>query len=261
MAGLTQQILELAQKGPASVFDPIALRVGIDLDLVDIALAHGELITLDEFAVKTKANPYLLQRVIRLLIPLNIFAEPTPGTYATTPLSPSLATGAPSKPSIIRMIHIYRTTPMIPDYLAANNYQNLVFAYDGPFNFAHDWYKGNYFDFMVLPGNERLSAAFNKAMEMQKGHEDVGFQSQYLADERKVHSDPECILFVDGWRRSRPSRITSVEAKLDWLMFCLGALERTEKQWAELADSVGMKVNGIWLDDGAFIGILELGKK
>lgn len=56
---------------------------------------------------------------------------------------------------------------------------------------------------------------------------------------------------------------TAVDAKMDWHMMSIGALERTEKQWYELAESAGLKVNGVWWEE-ADLGrkaLIELGKK
>jgi hypothetical protein len=47
-------------------------------------------------------------------------------------------------------------------------------------------------------------------------------------------------------------------------MMNLGAMDRTKKQWRELAESVGLSVNGIWwaeesAEDFGRSGIIELG--
>jgi hypothetical protein len=39
----------------------MALRLAIDLDLIDIALAHNGPVTLGDFAQKSKADPNLLR--------------------------------------------------------------------------------------------------------------------------------------------------------------------------------------------------------
>lgn len=55
------------------------------------------------------------------------------------------------------------------------------------------------------------------------------------------------------------------EAKMDWHLLNLGALERTEEQWRELAASAGLQVNGIWWEeDGSMNGkraLIECGLK
>jgi hypothetical protein len=57
--------------------------------------------------------------------------------------------------------------------------------------------------------------------------------------------------------------VEGLQAKMDWHMMNLGALERTEKQWGELAESVGLKVNGLWWEKGGLgkQGLIELGLK
>lgn len=52
------------------------------------------------------------------------------------------------------------------------------------------------------------------------------------------------------------------EAKMDWHMMNLSAMERTERQWAELAASVGLKINGVWWEEegAGRRGLLEMGK-
>ena len=60
--------------------------------------------------------------------------------------------------------------------------------------------------------------------------------------------------------------IAHLEAKMDWHMLNMGALERTEKQWADLADSVGLEIKGIWMQGKAEDplgrrGLIEMGKK
>jgi hypothetical protein len=47
-------------------------------------------------------------------------------------------------------------------------------------------------------------------------------------------------------------------ATMGWHMMTMRALEQTEKQWAALGDSVGLKVNGIWRDTEGVIGTRSL---
>jgi hypothetical protein len=294
-----------------------------------------------------------------MLVALNVFTSPTPTTYATTPVSPILATGSLMKGGVVHMTHLFRTVASMPDYFAANGYRNPTDALDAPFNFAHDCKGSTYFEFLARPGNERLSETFNETMELQKSSEDVEFMKSYPAAERLNITDPERVLFVDvggsmghqvrkfgekypelkgklvledlpqvvdkavdvpssiikvghdfftpqpdvvkgakayyvrmvlhDWPEKQAVKILSnivdvmasdsvilihesilpetgvghLEAKLDWHMMNLGASERTEKQWSALADSVGLKVNGIWWEEQGLgrRGLIELGKK
>jgi hypothetical protein len=44
-----------------NIYDPIVIRLAVDLNLVDIALAHGGPITLGVLAEKSGAEPALLR--------------------------------------------------------------------------------------------------------------------------------------------------------------------------------------------------------
>ena len=50
-----------------------------------------------------------------------------------------------------------------------------------------------------------------------------------------------------------------IPAQLDMtMMVCLGAMERSEKQWHELVGSAGLKIEKIWTDASDADGIIEL---
>ncbi|KAH7076143.1 S-adenosyl-L-methionine-dependent methyltransferase, partial [Paraphoma chrysanthemicola] len=325
-----------------SLYDPIVIRLAVDLNLVDIALGHGGPISLNSLAEKSGAEADLLQRMLRILVPLNIFAEPSPGIYTTTSLAPVFSSASPATSAAIHLTHMYAGIAAIPEYLAENGYKNPTDAHDAPFNLAFDFKGKTYFDLMAQPGNERLADAFNKTMEMNKSQDDAKFINSYPAAERLKQDDPDRVLFVDiggslGHQVRKfaetypslagklvledlpevieqaidvPSSITKIghdfftpqpasvkhakafylrmilhdwpekqarsilshivdvmaddsvvlihevimpeagvghqDATMDWHMFVIGSLERTQKQWTELADSVGLKVNGIW---------------
>tara|TARA_R110002003_G_scaffold252_2_gene17834 strand:+ start:3560 stop:4456 length:897 start_codon:yes stop_codon:yes gene_type:complete len=297
--------------------------------------------------------------MLRILVHLNVFAESSPGTYTTTSFSPVLSSASPFPSGVIHLSHLYTSIAAIPDYLAQTRYKNPTDAHDAPFNLAFDCKGQTYFDWVARPGNERLSDAFNKTMEMQKSNDEAELVQSYRAASRLKQGDPERVLFVDvggsmghqvrkfaekypslagrlvledlpqvvekavdvpasitkighdfftpqpalvrnakafylkmilhDWPEKQARIILShivdvmaddsvvliheailpetgvshIDAKMDWHMFNMGALERTEKQWAELADSVGLKVNGIWWEEEGMgrRGLMELSKK
>lgn len=264
------------------------------------------------------------------------------------------------KEAIVHLTHLYHSIAVMPEYFAANGYQNPKDAYDGPFNLAENCKGETYFTWVHEPGRERLAQAFNATMELQKGQDDAAFIETYPAQERLKIDDAERVLFVDvggnlGHQARKfhekypslpgklivedlpqvvdkavdlPESITKVghdfftpqpdivkgakafylrmvlhdwpemqartilshivnamaddsvvlihegilpetdvdefNAKMDWHMMNMSALERTEKQWRELADSVGLEIKGIWLEGGQEIGrrgLIEMGKK
>ncbi|KAF2030729.1 S-adenosyl-L-methionine-dependent methyltransferase [Setomelanomma holmii] len=392
MADLAQQLLDAASKGPTglaetdrlallqastklsealenplekffrlfmAIYDPINMRLAVDLNLVDIVLGHNGPISLEELAQKSKCDPNLLQRILRMLVPLGVFVSPTPSTCAPTPFTPVLSSASPFPSAIIHFTHLYTSISAIPDYLAQTGYKNPTDAHDAPFNLAFNCKGSTYFDFVARSGNERLGDAFNKTMEMQKSKDEAELVRSYPAVDRLKQDDPERVLFVDvggnvghqvknfgekysslpgklvledlpqvvdkavdlppsiakighdfftpqpeavkgakafylkmilhDWPEKQAKIILShivdvmaddsvvlvheallpetgvshLDAKMDWHMFNMGALERTEKQWAELADSVGLKINGVWWEDQGLgrRGLIEMSAK
>lgn len=85
----------------------------------------------------------------------------------------------------------------MPDYFAANGYQNPVDARDGPFAFAYQCKGETYFDYLSRSGNERMATAFNETMALQKSGEEVTFVSSYPVRERLSINESERVLFVD----------------------------------------------------------------
>lgn len=60
------------------------------------------------------------------------------------------------------------------------------------------------------------------------------------------------------------SGLANMEAKMDWHMLNMSAQERTEKQWARLAESSGLEMKEVWFDEvGNFgsRGVMEMVKK
>jgi hypothetical protein len=84
---------------------------------------------------------------------------------------------------------------------------------------------------------------------------------QILENIRDVMADDSVVLVHEAILPNM--EVGHMEAKLDWHMMNLGALERNEQQWGELAESVGLKINGIWLEEEGFgrRGVIEMGKK
>jgi hypothetical protein len=295
-----------------------------------------------------------------MLVPLGVFAEPTPSTYAPTPFTPVLSSASPFPSAILHFTHLYTSIAAIPSYFEQNGYKNPTDAHDAPFNLAFDCKGTTYFDWVVQPGRERLGDAFNKTMEMQKSNDEAELVKSYPAAERLKQDDPERVLFVDvggnvghqvqkfsekysnllpgklvledlpqvvekaidlppnitkighdfftpqpdavkgakafyikmvlhDWPEKQAkvilehivhvmaedsvvlvheallpeSGVSHLDAKMDWHMLNMGALERTQTQWKELAESVGLKINGVWWEDQGMgrRGMIEMGKK
>ncbi|KAF3036815.1 hypothetical protein E8E12_006039 [Didymella heteroderae] len=182
-----------------ALYDPIVIRIAVDLKLVDIALAHGNPITAAELARQSKADVELIHRLLRLLVPIQIFIEDASAkekTYIAAPFGHALATGSPLRSAILHFSQVFVSTAAMPDYFAARGYSNPSSALDSPFTFAYNCKGSTYFDFLARPGQEEMSRAFNETMALQRLNEEPGFVADYLVERLKIE-DPRRVLFVD----------------------------------------------------------------
>lgn len=284
----------------------------------------------------------------------------SPKKYTLCPFGHLLITGSPLRSAVLHFSHCFPAIASVPDYFAANGYQNPVDARHGPFSFAYRCEGETYFDYLGKPENARMSTAFNETMAMQKTGEETTFVTSYPVSERLSIDDLERVLFVDvgggvghqlikfrerakelkgklavedlpavleeanelpqdvvkvghdffqpqpqsvkgakafylrmilhDWPQMQAETIlknivevmaedsvvlihevilpeTDVghfEAKMDWHLLNLAALERTEEQWHALAASVGLEVQGIWWEEEGSKGrraLIECGLK
>lgn len=340
-------------------YDPISIRIALDLNLFDVAVEHGGPMSLSELASKTKADEAFLLRVMRMLVSLGYFTQPTPTTYAATPLAATLVSASPLAAGMEHFTDVYPAIAAMPRYFASHGYTSPTDATDAPVSLGYG-HKGGWFDLLAAPGNERLAAVFNTTMTLQRSNADATWSvSGYPAYERLKNEDPERVVFADigggvghqlvkfqaqfpdlkgkllledlpsvvetatslpadvikvahsffeaqpdalkgakayymrtilhDWPQKQAQVIlenlrdamsddsvilvhesvlleegfTPIDAKLDWHMMSIGALERTERQWHELAASAGLKVNGVWWEEGDLgkKALIELGKK
>lgn len=80
--------------GLLDLVTPIAVRVAVTLRLPDL-VAEGRT-TAAKLAEASRADPHALAVLLRYLSTKDVFAEPSPGEFALTPLSEPLVAGHPS---------------------------------------------------------------------------------------------------------------------------------------------------------------------
>ncbi|KAF1357755.1 S-adenosyl-L-methionine-dependent methyltransferase [Lizonia empirigonia] len=191
-----------------SLYDPIAIRIGVDLNLIDIALANNGPITAAALAEKSKADIELIHRILRLLVSTEVFtltATEPEKQYTPAPFGHALATGSPLRSAVLHFSQLMPATAFMPDYFAKNGYTNPSDARTGPFSFAYQCNGESYFDFIARPGAEsaRMATAFNETMALQKAGEEETFVTSYPVSTRLAPSSSSAasaasrILFVD----------------------------------------------------------------
>ncbi|KAG9195741.1 hypothetical protein G6011_00862 [Alternaria panax] len=228
---LTQNILDLASKGPAgleeadrlallqasekltlalehpvwrsfcvissySIYEPIVITIAVDLKLADIVIAHNGPITAVELAEKSKADLRLIQRILRLLVP-EVFTPAatattdSPPQYTLTAFGRALATDSPIRSAVIHYSYHSRLAAKLPITSPQTDTNTL------PFVNAYGCKGETYFDFMNKPENVRMFNAFNVTMTLRKPGEQDTLVASYPVKERLAISDPEGVLFID----------------------------------------------------------------
>ncbi|KAJ4369437.1 hypothetical protein N0V86_009271 [Didymella sp. IMI 355093] len=182
-----------------ALYDPVAIRIAVDLKLVDIALDHGSPITTAEFATQSKADVDLIERLLRLLVHVEIFNEDVSAkkkTYTVTSFGHALSTGSPLRSAVLHFSQVLVSTASMPGFFASTNYLNPSSALNSPFTFAYNCKGSTYFEFLARPGQEEMSRAFNETMALQRLNEEPGFMASYPVERLKIEN-PQRVLFVD----------------------------------------------------------------
>ncbi|KZM26887.1 hypothetical protein ST47_g1958 [Ascochyta rabiei] len=199
---------------------PIVIRIAVDLNLVDTALAHERPMTAAELAEKSNADvelkrsdfsnapkqppPDVVQIVsLGLLVILDVFHRRQPGRQETTYHS--------------------RLWPRSRSRLAPQQRRAAT---------------------IVLHASHGIHAVLLRAQRITKPPWTRGtgpFPGAHPMARDSVLRIHEVILLETGTGH--------FEAKLDWHLMNLGALKRTETRWRELVTRVGLRVSDVWWEE------------
>ncbi|ORY11840.1 S-adenosyl-L-methionine-dependent methyltransferase [Clohesyomyces aquaticus] len=176
-----------------SIYESAAVRLAIDLKLLDIAVPAGRSLTSPEIAEKAGADVQLVGRILRMLAAVSLLTETAPDTFAAKPLAGAFCTGSPLREGIIHLSSHASAAGQLPDYFAKNGYKNPGDAFNGPWQYAQKTNK-HYFDW--LSGHPDLQHAFNVVMGISRIGQ-VDWFEYYPVEEKLKVSSPEQILLVD----------------------------------------------------------------
>ncbi|KAM0809000.1 putative S-adenosyl-L-methionine-dependent methyltransferase [Seiridium cardinale] len=175
----------------------MGLRLAVDMGVFDAAArlcADAKAVSLADLASETKVDELLLLRVMRVLVGLNVFAEPCVGSYEPLPLAAAYTSKSPLSSAVIHVSHFYTILAQLPEYFGEKGWKNPGDVYDGPFQFAMHT-KEHYFDFLAK--TPYYQKAFNEVMTLayrRKGNNWFTFYP--VAEKLQVKDDSE-VLLVD----------------------------------------------------------------
>ncbi|KAF2649916.1 S-adenosyl-L-methionine-dependent methyltransferase [Lophiostoma macrostomum CBS 122681] len=172
-------------------FESVALRLAIDMKLIDQGVAAGSEITAETLASGGGADVLLVSRIMRLLVAMKVFAETGPQTYIAKPLARTWALGSPLRDAAIHVSTQLPPVSFLPQYFEEKGYNNPADAFDGPFQYAHKS-KEKFFDW--LSERPRNQDAFNTTMRIQRMERGEDWFDYYPVEEKFLpHSDIQIV--------------------------------------------------------------------
>ncbi|KAL4797715.1 S-adenosyl-L-methionine-dependent methyltransferase [Aspergillus venezuelensis] len=149
----------------------------------------------NSIASKTKADPLLIFRIMRVLVGMRIFTEKGIQTYEVTPIAKAYVTGSPFKNMAIHLSSHAPVPALLPNYFHEKGYTIPVDTLNGPFQYAMRTDK-QYFEW-VAP-QPRLQAAFNTVMATNPGNIGQNWFEYYPVAEKLAVSNPSTdVVIVD----------------------------------------------------------------
>ncbi|KAF2875895.1 S-adenosyl-L-methionine-dependent methyltransferase [Massariosphaeria phaeospora] len=171
-------------------FESVSLRLAVDMQLIDQAMASKGPVTANELSLASGADAILVVRIMRMLVAMGIFNAEKP-SYTCKPLfdlpcatkSTHFPYGASQIPPIV----------FLPEYFEQKGYKNPTDADGGSFQFTYQS-KQHFFDW--LSARPRLQGAFNTTMGIQRMERGETWLDYYPV-EGKLRANADGILLVD----------------------------------------------------------------
>ncbi|KAL9088464.1 MAG: hypothetical protein Q9165_006188 [Trypethelium subeluteriae] len=189
-----EAILRMAISEPAR---NTALRVAVDIGLLDHLLeGGGSPRDSTELATLCRADPVLLNRLLKHLAAMQVIGETPEGLYYPNNLTRALTKPENNGGIIWGVEGIGPTLHQLPAYLTSIGYKNPDDDVKGPWQFAH---KTDLMHWPWVAEHPRLHKAFNAYMSVhQTGGSFWADGSFYPVQERLIQgADPEGVLLVD----------------------------------------------------------------
>ncbi|KAF2737233.1 o-methyltransferas-like protein [Polyplosphaeria fusca] len=187
--------LEMLLRVMFGALESSALRLAVDMKFIDTALAKQGPVTAKELAEVVRADELLVVRIMRMLVPMGIFAAAGEDAYTVVPLAAAFSTDSPLRQGVVHVASQLPAIANLPEYLENSGYKNPSDAYDGPWQFSTKS-KQHYFEW--LAGRPRIQEAFNATMaisRMQRGQEWFEF---YPVQERLLDKKSQVVMVDIG---------------------------------------------------------------
>lgn len=184
----------------------ITVRLAVDLKLFDaIAKRTSESedgkVRVGQLSEDVKADPKLVGRIMKSLVPLDILKQDTSDTFSSTPFAAAYVSTSWMSAAVIFFTHLSLFVAQLPEYFKQKGWKNPDDIDDSPFNFALGSKRG-YFDYMAA--NPYYQDAFDTVMASPYRRDEKSWLDFFPVEEKlQVQSASEVLLVDVGGGRGK----------------------------------------------------------
>ncbi|KAF9889280.1 hypothetical protein FE257_007388 [Aspergillus nanangensis] len=177
----------------------ITVRLAVDLKLFDaIAKLSSESedskVRVGQLAEDVQADPKLVGRIMRSLVPLDILKQHTSDTFSPTPCTAAYISSCWMSGAVIFFTHLFLFVSQLPEFFQQKGWKNPDDIDDSPFNFALGS-KAGYFEY--LSSKPYYQNAFDTVMASPYRREEKSWLDFFPVEEKLHGQSPSDVLLVD----------------------------------------------------------------
>ncbi|CAI7648734.1 unnamed protein product [Penicillium glandicola] len=177
----------------------IAVRLAVDLKLFDaIAKRASEdedgKVRVGQLSEDVKADPKLVGRIMRSLVPLDILKQHTSDTFSSTRFTLAYVSTSWMSAAVIFFTHMFLFVSQLPEYFKEKGWKTPDDIDDSPWNFAVGS-KSGYFNYMA--SKPYYQDAFDTVMASPYRRDEKSWLDFFPVEEKLQVQSPSEVLLVD----------------------------------------------------------------
>ncbi|KAJ5387071.1 hypothetical protein N7509_009612 [Penicillium cosmopolitanum] len=182
-----------------SCHQAITVRLAVDLKLFDAIVkrtseSEDGKARVHQLAEDVKADPKLVGRIMKALVPLNILKQDASDTFSTTQFTASYVSTSWMSGAVIFFTHMFLFVAQLPAYFEQKGWKNPDDIEDSPFNFVLKSKRG-YFDYMS--SKPYYQDAFDTVMASPYRRDEKSWLDFFPVQEKLQVQSPSEVVLVD----------------------------------------------------------------
>ncbi|KAJ6006795.1 hypothetical protein N7451_004739 [Penicillium sp. IBT 35674x] len=184
----------------------ITVRLAVDLKLFDAitqrASERGDgKVRVGQLSEDVKADPKLVGRIMRALVPLGILKQDAPDTFAPTRFTSAYVSSSWMSGAVIFFTHLFLFVAQLPEYFKEKGWKNPDDHEDCPWNFVTGSKEGF---FAYMASKPYYQNAFDTVMASPYRRDEKSWVDFFPVEEKLKAQSPSDVLLVDvGGGRGR----------------------------------------------------------